>query len=65
MNLKSKFQYVNMDKHGFPAKILELPYENDNLRMLLILPKKSAYLDLQGLDNDILDTNLGTTKDEC
>ena len=59
MNLKSKFQYVNMDKHGFPAKILELPYENINFRMLLILPKENTYLNLQGLDNDILDTNLG------
>ena len=48
-----------MDKHGFPAKILELPYENINFRMLLILPKENTYLNLQGLDNDILDTNLG------
>ena len=42
MNLKSKFRVAYMDDIGFPASILELPYENENFRMLLILPKESS-----------------------
>ena len=30
MNLKSKFRVANMNNYGFPASILEVPYENDN-----------------------------------
>ena len=63
MNLKSKFRVANMNNYGFPASILELPYENDNFRMLLILPKESTNstgeLNLNDLNYEQLDQRLG------
>ena len=50
-----------MKNYGFPASILELPYENANFRMLLILPRnETEEINLQDLDYGILDANLGT-----
>ena len=63
MNLKSKLRVARMDKTGFPASVLELPYENENFRMLLILPKESTYstgeLNLNDLNYEQLDQRLG------
>merc|ERR1711936_145054 len=47
-----------MANQGFPAEILELPYENENFRMLLILPNENEELNFQGLDYDQLNTGL-------
>ena len=62
MNMKSDLYYANMANQGFPAEILELPYENENFRMLLILPNENEELDFQGLDYDQLNTRLGKGK---
>ena len=63
MNLKSNFRFAYMERTGFPASILELPYENDNFRMLLILPKESTNstgeLNLNDLNYEQLDQRLG------
>ena len=65
MNLKGNFNYADMGNHGFPAEILELPYENKNFQMLLILPNEDTNieeLNLQDLDHGILESKLGKWK---
>ena len=59
MNMKEKLFYANMTNFGFPAQIVELPYENTNFQMLLILPNSDINiedLDLQKLDYDIVES---------
>jgi len=59
MNMKERLFYANMTNFGFPAQVLELPYENRNFRMLLILPNSDINiedLDLQKLDYDIVES---------
>merc|ERR1711971_1507373 len=51
----------DMVDSGFNAQVLELPYENENFRMLLILPNEGftiGELNLQKLNYDILTTKL-------
>merc|ERR1719189_198178 len=65
MNMKSDLFYANMASQGFPAEVLELPYENQNFRMLLILPNKNTdieQLNLQDLDLINIDRRLGNRK---
>ena len=68
MNMKGNLYYtdnVKVSNESFPAQILELPYENENFRMLLILPNedvKIEELNIQDLDYEILDTKLGKEK---
>ena len=68
MNMKGNLYYtdnVKVSNESFPAQILELPYENENFRMLLILPNedvKIEELNIQDLDYEILDTKLGKGK---
>ena len=65
MNMKGNLYYtdnVKVSNESFPAQILELPYENENFRMLLILPNEDVKiedLNIQDLDYEILDTKLG------
>ena len=65
MNMKGNLYYtdnVKVSNESFPAQILELPYENENFRMLLILPNedvKIEKLNIRDLDYEILDTKLG------
>ena len=68
MNMKGDLYYtdnVKVSNESFPAQILELPYENENFRMLLILPNEDVKiedLNIQDLDYEILDTKLGKEK---
>ena len=68
MNMRGDLYYtdnVKVSNELFPAQILELPYENENFRMLLILPNedvKIEELNIQDLDYEILDTRLGKEK---
>lgn len=50
MKLKAKLSIADMKNDGLEATIVSLPYENENFRMLLILPKND--------DDDIADINL-------
>jgi len=59
MNMKEHLFYANMTNFGFPAQVLELPYEGGDFRMILILPNSDINiedLDLQNLDYDILES---------
>ena len=65
MNMKSDLYYAKIGGSLFPAEILELPYENENFRMLLILPSENINiedLDFTFLDYDDLNTKLGKQK---
>ena len=59
MFLKANLQMADLTDDGFGARILELPYENENFRMLLILPnEKIEDLDLDKLDYDKMDRKM-------
>ena len=59
MFLKANLQLADLTDQGFGARILELPYENENFRMLLILPnEKIEDLDLDKLDYDAMDRKM-------
>ena len=40
MNMRGDLFHADMADSGFNAQVLELPYENENFRMLLILPNE-------------------------
>jgi len=52
MNMKADLRWADMKSHGLDAEILELPYENENFRMLLVLPHNNV----QDLDISVYDT---------
>jgi len=59
MFLKANLQMADLTDDGFGARILELPYENENFRMLLILPnEKIEDLALDKLDYDKMDRKM-------
>jgi len=59
MFLKANLQMADLTDDGFGAKILELPYENENFRMLLILPnEKIEDLALDKLNYDKMDRKM-------
>ena len=61
MNMIQNLRYADMTRTGFPAKVLELPYENENFRMLLILPNNNINienLNLRNLDYGNLESRL-------
>jgi len=61
MNMREDLFHADMADSGFNAQIPELPYENENFRMLLILPNEGiniGELNLQKLNYDILNTKL-------
>merc|ERR1711935_1011637 len=61
MNMREDLFHADMADSGFNAQVLELPYENENFRMLLILPDEGiniGELNLQKLNYDILNTKL-------
>ena len=58
MNTRSHFNYAMIEN----LEILELPYKNEDFRMLLVLPKEDTNIedvDLGVLDYETLDTKLG------
>jgi len=62
MNMISDLNYAE-ESRGFPAEVLELPYENRDFRMLLILPNENTtieQLNLQNLDLINIDRRLGS-----
>jgi len=59
MYLKANLQVADLTDEGFEARILELPYENENFRMLLVLPnEKIQDLDLNKLDYNTMDRKM-------
>jgi len=59
MILKANLQMADLTDDGFGARILELPYENENFRMLLILPnEKIEDLALDKLNYDKMDRKM-------
>ena len=59
MALKANLQVANLVDQGFNAQVLELPYENTDFRMLLILPNESIEaLDLNNLDYNLMDQKM-------
>jgi len=61
MNLRGDFQHADLTNSGFNAQVLGLPYENQNFRMLLILPNEGTNieeLNLQNLNYDSLNNEL-------
>ena len=68
MNMRGDLFHADMADSGFNAQVLELPYENENFRMLLILPNEGiniGELNLQKLNYDILNTKLGKNCTQC
>ena len=58
MNTRSHFNYAMIEN----LEILELPYKNEDFRMLLILPKEDTNIEdvnLGALDYETLDSKLG------
>ena len=65
MNLRGDFHHADLTNSGFNAQVLGLPYENQNFRMLLILPNEGTNieeLNLQNLNYDTLNNELGKSK---
>jgi len=59
MNLKANLQVANLVDENFNAQILELPYENTDFRMLLILPNDNIEdLDINNLDYNVMDRKM-------
>ena len=59
MTTKSNFNYATIENLG---EVLELPYKNEDFRMLLVLPKENTTIEdvnLGVLDYKTLDTKLG------
>merc|ERR1719479_679852 len=65
MNMVSRFRTADLSQDGFDADVLELPYNNENFRMLLILPHRNIqHLDFKNLNHDSLDSKLRSKKVE-